>query len=218
MKHDDHVPPLGFHALTGIYDPVVALTMPEEAFRRRIVERAAPNAGERVLDLGCGTGELSLALKVFAPRVDLVSLDPDERALAIAQAKLAESGVDARFVHGTTGDAGLETGAFDLIVSSLVLHHLDGPAKRSVLEDVVRLLRPGGRVSIGDWGGAGSWMDRARFLPVRLLDGLAQTRDNVEGRVPDLMREAGLVEVEECDRIASMFGPLSVFVGRRPAD
>ena len=211
----DHIPPLGFHALTGLYDRVMAWTMPEQAFRRRVVEVGKPRDGENVLDFGCGTGELTLALKSTAPGARVVALDPDEGALGLARAKLAARGVEAHLVHGASDCAALASGSFDLVVSSLVLHHVDAEAKRRIVADLFRLLRPGGRLCIGDWGGARSAWDRARFLPVRLLDGFAVTEDNIEGRLPDLIRTAGFVEVEEVERMDTVFGPLAVIRGER---
>ncbi len=213
----DHVPPLGLHALTGLYDRAMGWTMPEAAFRRRIVEAADPRKGEQVLDLGCGTGELTLALASYAPGARVVVLDPDERALGIARAKFASRGVPARVVQGASDSPELAAGSFDLVVSSLVLHHVDGDAKRRVLADLLRLLRPGGRLCLGDWAGARSHWDRARFLPIRLLDGFAVTADNIEGRLPHLVASAGFVDVAEVERFETVFGPLAVIRGARPS-
>ncbi len=212
----DHVPPLGLHALTGLYDRVMALTMPEARFRTRIVALAEPRPGEQVLDLGCGTGELALALKAAHPDVDVVALDPDAPALDIARSKFAAAGIDVRVVHGMSDVTDLEAASFDVVVSSLVLHHLARDAKETVLGDALRLLRPRGRVVVGDWGEARSWAESARFLPVRVLDGFAVTEDNTRGRLPDMFREAGFGDVFEHERVATVFGPLAIYAARRP--
>jgi len=216
MSGSRHVPPLGFHALTGLYDAVVARTMPETEFRARIVERARPQPDERVLDLGCGTGELTLAVLANSPGARVTALDPDQAALAIATRKFGVGDLSVRALHGTSDHPGLERGGFDLVVSSLVLHHLSTPTKSRVLGELFLLLRPGGRVVIGDWAPARSFGDRLRFLPVRVLDGFGNTRANARGELPELLAMAGLVDVVEGEPIHTVFGPLSVLTARRP--
>jgi len=168
-----------------------------------------------VLDLGCGTGALTLALLAQSPEARVTALDPDSGALAIAQRKFRERDLPVRTLQGTSDHADLAPGSFDLVASSLVLHHLGTAAKSQVLSDIRSLLRPGGRVAIGDWAGARSWGDRLRFLPIRVLDGFENTSANARGDLPGLLASAGLIDVVEDDLIRTVFGPMSVLTARR---
>ena len=98
--------------------------------------RIAP--GERVLELGCGTGEFTR--RVVAAGARLVALDLSAELLAIARSK---GGVGAHFVRGNAEALPFPDGAFDVVYGCSVLHHLD---VESALGEVRRVLRPGGRL------------------------------------------------------------------------
>jgi len=100
----------------------------------------------RVLDFGCGTGLLSFSLRPLVG--SLVGLDTSAGMLAEFEAKLAASGFDGmRTVCGGFDSAALEPG-FDLIVSSMALHHVEDTA--ALLAGFYRLLKPGGRIALAD--------------------------------------------------------------------
>jgi hypothetical protein len=97
-----------------------------------------------------------------------------------------------------------------------MLHHLVLADKARTLRAAFELLRPGGELHVADWGKAQSVVMRAAFLGVQLLDGFRTTRDNVAGKLPGLMQEAGFVEVSETHHEATLFGTLSLYQARRP--
>lgn len=83
--HDRYIAALRYRALTHFYDPVVALTTREATFKAALVEQVALRPGDQVLDLGCGTGTLTLLLKQGPPAADLVGLDGDLEVLALGR-------------------------------------------------------------------------------------------------------------------------------------
>ena len=86
---DAYIPALRFHWLTRFYDPLLRALLRERRFRGRLVRQVYPGAGERVLDLGCGTGTLTALLERAYPGAHIAGLDADPAALAIARAKVA---------------------------------------------------------------------------------------------------------------------------------
>ncbi len=66
-KDDKFIPALSFDFLTPLYDPVVALTTREKAFKTELVRQIDLQPGQRALDLGCGTATLTIALKDKCP-------------------------------------------------------------------------------------------------------------------------------------------------------
>jgi ubiquinone/menaquinone biosynthesis C-methylase UbiE len=206
-----YVPALRFRALTRFYDRLLATTLKEQAFKARLIDQARLAPGQRVLDVGCGTATLTIMAKQACPEATVIGLDGDPDVLALARAKVAQAGVEVELVQGMAWAPPLPPGSCDRVISSLVFHHLGSEEKLRTLGATRTLLRPGGELHVVDWGRAQNVAMRAAFLVVQMLDGFATTNDNVCGRLPDLMREAGFVWVEETHREMTVFGTLSLY-------
>lgn len=212
-----YIPALRFHFATGFYDPVVRWTTREAAFKEALVSRLEARDEERILDLGCGTGTLAIALAQSAPAAVMAGIDADDSMLARAQAKQVRCGTSVRWHRGFAQNLPFQAGAFDAVVSSLFFHHLTRPDKRAVLAEVARVIRPGGRLLIADWGRPANPASRALFLAVQLLDGFETTRDSVEGALPMLMADAGFEDVRTLQEFSTVLGTLAIYSGFRAA-
>jgi ubiquinone/menaquinone biosynthesis C-methylase UbiE len=212
----DYLPALRFPALTRFFDPLVHFVMREERFKRTLVERASPRPGQRVLDLGCGTGTLALMVKGREPEAEVVGLDADPDILEIAASKAASAGAEIKLDRGLSTELPYEDGSFDLILSTLFFHHLAGDDKRRTAREAARVLRPGGELLVVDYGRPSDPLMRAAIGTVRLFDGIEPTRDNVAGRLPAIFAEAGFDGTTESDRFRTVFGSLSLYRSRRP--
>jgi SAM-dependent methyltransferase len=210
-----YIPALRFHFATGLYDPVVRWTTREAAFKAALVAGLAPRDGERILDLGCGTGTLAIAISRAAPGAAVVGIDADDSTLARARAKQARSGTSVQWQRGLAQELPFRDGAFDAVVSSLFFHHLLRPDKRAALAEIARVIRPNGRLLIADWGRPANPACRLLFLTVQLLDGFATTRDSVEGVLPLLMAESGFEAVRIAQQFSTALGTLAVYSGSR---
>jgi SAM-dependent methyltransferase len=206
-----YVPALRFHALTRFYDRVLASTLKEDKFRTLLIEQAGLAAGQRILDLGCGTATLTILLKRASPEATVVGLDADPAALEIARRKAASEGVEIAFHRCLAWDAPFESASFDRVLSSLVLHHLTTEGKRRTFRKIRDLLGPGGELHVADWGRAHDFVMRLAFLPVQLLDGFETTSDNVKGKLLPLMRENGFRGAVETRRERTALGTLSLY-------
>ena len=87
-----YIPALRFSWLTPVYDPVLRRMMPEVALKQRLVAQAQIAAGQRILDLGAGTGTLTVMVKQNCPAADVVGLDGDPQVRARAKAAAAGGG------------------------------------------------------------------------------------------------------------------------------
>lgn len=215
---DRYIPALAYRWLTPLYDPVVALTTRERTFKAALVAQAALQPGQRVLDLACGTGTLTIAAKRSQPQAEIVGLDGDPEILERARRKAAEAGLELRFDHALSHPMPYPDAAYDVVVSSLFFHHLDRDAKLATLREVRRVLRPGGVLHVADWGQAANPLMRVLFYLVQLLDGFETTADNVAGRLPQFMREYGFVDVAETRRFATPLGSISLYRAFVPTD
>jgi len=207
------IPALRFDALTPLYDRLLERTLKEQAFKQHLIHQARILPGQRVLDLGCGTGTLTVMIKRSHPQATVIGLDPDAKALDRAQKKALAATVDVAFHQGFASKPPFEAGTFDRVLSSLMFHHLRPAEKRSALQAVRNLLRPGGEIHIADWGGAQNFLMRAAFLSVQMLDGFETTRDHVRGRLPQYLEQAGFSSVTEAHQEMTPFGTLSFYRG-----
>lgn len=133
------------------------------AIRDRIIELARPQYDDQVVDLGAGTGLLSLAL---AMRVqELVAVDISERMLDRLDAAATADGVsNVQTLVGDLRRLPLEDESATLVVSNYAFHHLDDAGKELALAEARRILRPGGRLVICDMMFALSLEPRNRRL------------------------------------------------------
>jgi ubiquinone/menaquinone biosynthesis C-methylase UbiE len=210
------IPALRFGALTRVYDPVVAITSREGAFKRRLLQHARIKDGEAVLDLACGTGTLAIEVKKERPKAKVSALDGDPAILERAKAKAQDAGVKIDFAHGMSNDLPYAARSFDVILSTLFFHHLTDEAKADTAEEIRRVLRLGGRVLIADWGRPQDPMMRFNFLTVQVLDGFRTTASNVAGRLPEFLRDAGLKRVTVADRMRTPLGTIEILSAVRP--
>ncbi|WBB74486.1 class I SAM-dependent methyltransferase [Micromonospora sp. WMMD1128] len=141
-----------FDAVAGSYDQARRRLVPcFDAFYGTAVEVAAPPlraalaAGRtpEVLDLGAGTGLLSLLLTAAIPGVRLTLVDGAPGMLAVAAGHLSARGVPHRTVHADLADP-LPAGRYDAVVSALAIHHLDDDGKRALYRRAAEALAPGG--------------------------------------------------------------------------
>jgi ubiquinone/menaquinone biosynthesis C-methylase UbiE len=204
-------PALGFHALTPLYDRVVALTTRERTFKQALLDQATIEPGHQVLDVGCGTGTLAIEAQHRQPGVQMSALDADRTVLDIARRKARRAGAEIVFDLGRSSALPYADERFDRVVSSLFFHHLSWGGKLLTAREMLRVLRPGGELHVADWGRAGGPFSRTAFLAVQLLDGFDTTSDNVAGMLPVLFASAGFHQVEETRRIPTALGIVSLY-------
>ncbi len=212
----DFIPALRYGALTALYDPLLRWTMRESLFKDHLIRQARIQSGSRVLDLGCGTGTLTLRLKRQHPDAEVAGLDADPQALRIAEAKAAAAGIPIAFDQGMAFALPYADHSFDRVLSSLLFHHLTHEDKARTACEVARVLRPGGELHVADWGESKNALMRAAFLVVQLLDGFETTTENVRGILPQLFAAAGYEGVRQVAQYATLFGTLALYQAHKP--
>lgn len=214
---DSYIPALAYRWLTPFYDPIVRLTTREGTFKAALLRQASIHDGERVLDLGCGTGTLAMMVKRTHPSVEVFGLDADPEALKLARTKLEEAGIEVQLDQGLASALPYADESFDRTLSSLFFHHLSSDLKLEAMREVLRVLRPGGEFHIADWGKATGPVMRLAFVGVQFLDGFATTTDNVRGLLPEFLGRAGFEKVETTNCYSTILGTLSLYRSRKPA-
>lgn len=208
-----YTPALGLAILTPLYDAAIAALTREAVWRAALIRAIGLKAGERILDVGCGTGSLAVRLAQEASGAEIVGVDPDPDVLRRARIKAERRGVKVDLHEGFLNAAFLESRAsFDVIVSSLVLHQVPLDGKSDILAMIRKGLKPGGRVCIADYGLQRTPSMRALFrCTVQALDGIANTQPNADGILPKLMQQAGFAQIEEQAAIPTPTGSISIY-------
>jgi 2-polyprenyl-3-methyl-5-hydroxy-6-metoxy-1,4-benzoquinol methylase len=110
--------------LLPLYDPFTRLAGIERS-HEQLLDRADLRTGQRVLEVGCGTGNLLTALGRRRLGLEAVGIDPDPAALSRARRKAARGKLPIRYDRAFAGELPLPDDAFDRVLSALMLHHLD---------------------------------------------------------------------------------------------
>jgi ubiquinone/menaquinone biosynthesis C-methylase UbiE len=205
-----YLPAMGRDWLLPLYDPFTRLIGIESA-HRKLADEAALESAERVLEIGCGTGNLALLVKRMRPQVEVVGLDPDPKALARAARKARRAGLPLELDRGFADELPYPAGSFDRVLSSLMFHHLQADLRRASLRQVLRVLRPGGSLHLMDFGGDSHHLHGL----ARLARGSRTLEDNWDDRIPALMREAGFVDAAETGQLTRRIGRLTYYRATR---
>ena len=195
QRHQEHdyLPAMGRDRLLPLYDPFTWL-LGVPRVHRRLVELAGIEPGHRVLEIGCGTGNLALRAQRMHPDAEVVGIDPDPLALQRARRKADRAGLPVRWDRGKAGELPYADESVDRVLSAFMFHHLDDAEKKSALAEVRRVLRPDGQLHLVDI--AGHHHGRA----ARRMQRTEHLRDNAGEGIPNRMREAGLTDVRTGER------------------
>ena len=183
---------MGRSWLLPLYDPLTRLAGIAR-LHGELLDRADLQPGHRVLEIGCGTGNLLIAAARRQPRAEVLGIDPDRGGLRRARRKAARAGLPVRVERAYADELPLPDDSVDRVLSSLMLHHLDGPVKAQAVSEVRRVLRPGGELHLVDLA-VGHEQHGVRAHLSRRSRRLA---GNHTHQIVGLLREAGLTDVAE---------------------
>jgi len=175
---------LVMHSAARHYDLLAwVLTLGRDrALRERFVEIAGLAPGETVLDVGCGTGALAVvAARRVGPTGRVHGVDASPEMIAQARAKAEKAGVDVAFDVARAESLPVADASVDVVLSTLMLHHLPAVVRERFVGEIRRVLKPGGRVLAVDFeppaqkrGGLISRMHRHGHVPLREIVALLE--------------------------------------------
>jgi ubiquinone/menaquinone biosynthesis C-methylase UbiE len=167
--------------------------------RRRVFTRLAAlsgaRPGDRVLDVGCGTGYFTrLLAEAVAPGGTALGIDPSPEVIARARrlTRLANS----TFAEGIAEALDTEDQSYDVVVSSLMLHHLPGTLRPQAIREMYRVLHPGGRVLVADFRPPRTRIGRLLLMGHVISPAM---RNNPVHLLEPMVREAGFQQIRSGD-------------------
>jgi SAM-dependent methyltransferase len=149
----------------GRYESTAAQLAPISSV---VVEAAAPQPGERVLDLGTGTG--NAALLAAARHATVIGVDPAARLLEVARARAADAGLEATFELGEGAAIPVEDASIDVVIS--VFGVIFAPDPVAAAAELARVLAPDGRIVLSAWLPGGAVGDVVRMARTTAMTAL----------------------------------------------
>jgi ubiquinone/menaquinone biosynthesis C-methylase UbiE len=208
MTNQKYIPALSFRWLTPIYDAIIEGPMLIAPMRKDLLAQMGDLSNKRVLDVGSGTGTMSIMVKRAHPSADMVGLDGDSQILEIARTKARRLGLEIQFDQGMSFALPYPDGSFDVVLTSMMLHHLTRADKQKTAKEMYRVLRPGGQLFGSDFVEPRSSFGKALRPLTRRFERVA---DNLDGFLPVMFREAGFKNYTQRGRY--FFGSISLFQG-----
>ena len=141
----------------GAYERTAEVLAP---VTERALDALGAIAGQRLLDLGCGTGNVALAAARRGARV--VAVDPAKRLVEVTRARALEAGLELQALAGDAGAVPAGDGAFDLAASVFAV--IFAPDPDAAARELLRVVRPGGRVVLTAWRSSGAIFEMGSIL------------------------------------------------------
>lgn len=196
-----------------LYDILVNLILfgQERKMREATITLARIQPGERVIDVGCGTGTLAITAKKRAAGAQIHGTDAAPEMIERAREKALKAGVEVDFRAGLVEAIDFPANTFDIVLSSLMVHHLPPDLKSKAFAEIFRVLKPGGRLLIVDFEPPQRGLTRT-VLSLFLGQGMMQIDNSA---IPPMLTAAGFAGVEKGETELQM---ATYIAGRKPAD
>jgi ubiquinone/menaquinone biosynthesis C-methylase UbiE len=196
-----------------VYDQVQPfVTLGQEArMNRWIAERIRPPDGARVLDVGCGTGLLTVQIAEGAPGCFVEGIDASGPMIRVARQKRTRP--NCTFRQALAEELPYPNEHFDLVTSALFFHHVDRELKRRCLTEIYRTLKPGGLLVIADMDKPYTIMGWLLSYGAWLLFRQPEIKENLDGVLREEVGQSGFDAIEDRGQFS---GYIRVFSARRP--
>lgn len=215
----NYIPALKYSFLTRYFDLFSKFALPETRYKQYLIKHSNISEGHRVLDFGCGTGTLLILLNELnnsygSNNVELHGVDIDNNVLAIAQKKIQKQGVEHITLNNYDGEhLPYSDNSFDVVLSSLVFHHLSSDGKITILKEIKRVLKKDAILGLLDLGKQYNWYSKL-VTGMMIKYDFEPISENVQGKIPILLKDNKFSVLTEKENLNTFYGALTLTVSR----
>lgn len=213
MKVSPFIPAIKYSFLTPYYDQIIRLVVPEKRIRTYITSLVAAKDKINVLDVGVGTGTQLAYIHSMYPTHVLYGWDVDPHIIHIAKQKI---GIFTHITCSSPSTLPYPDNYFDIVVCTWVFHHLTDVQKLHLLQEIHRVLKPGGKFVFGDWGKPKTIWLRMAFYLVQLVDNFETMRTHKKGEIPSFIATSGFINRQEKAHFSTLMGSFYIITANKP--
>lgn len=204
----EFVPSLRFHFLTPYYDLLFRILLPEKQLRQILIDLIDKAKSNEIVELGCSTGGLTLAIAKQFPDSTIHAVDIDQCALGLLKEKIKDSQFkQITLTHASSFALPFNNNTENIVVASLLFCNLTSENKQKSLFEIKRILRNGGQLVIMDWGAPMTTLSAMGFYILQTIGGRRTTNDLKKGILDELLKTSGFTVCEKTCK-NTLFGTL----------
>lgn len=159
-----------------------------EQFWEKLIEKAQISPNDRIIDIGCGSGRMVIKVsEQLGMNGEIIGLEPSKHL--IKECNKLEKKDNVKFMEGIMESVPFPDNSFDIVLSSLAIHHVPKDDKQKAFKEFNRILKKGGRLLIMDHGKPYNKMLQVFLFPMR-WNILEYQAENFRGEIPNMIKYA----------------------------
>ena len=151
-------------------------------------------------------------IKKSCPDAEVIGLDGDADVLKAAHSKAEKAGTQIKLDQGMSCELSYADNYFDRVFASLMLHHLAREERKHTINEVFRVLKPGGEFHIAEFSPPHNLF---AYLPSMMMRQMEHASDTIRGLLPSTLQDAGFSDIAKTANFTTVLGTVSLYQARK---